>query len=90
MTTFTTASNAAYSARAVALGQAYAGTTLKAVSAAVKTAWSTFTSSEKSARSAWQTDRNAAWTAYRTAAVACKAPLGTGDGTHSASDVSGN
>jgi hypothetical protein len=56
----------------------------------VKTAWSTFSASEKSARKAWQASRNTAWTTYRTAAVACKAPAGTGDGANSSLEVAGN
>ena len=90
MTTFTAAQNAAYSARATALQQAYTLTTLKAVRAAVKTAWSTFSASEKTARKAWQTARNSAWATYRTAAVACNAPAGTGDGVDSGLEASGN
>jgi len=90
MTTFTAADNAAYNARATALQQAYALTTLSAVKAAVKTAWSTFSKSEKTARSAWQTARNSAWATYRTTAVACKAPAGTGDGVDSGLEASGN
>ncbi len=90
MTTFTNAESAAYSARAAALQTAYSQSTLTAVKAGVKTAWSTFSASIKSARKAWQTARNNAWTTYRTAAVACKAPAGTGDGVNTGSDVSGN
>jgi uncharacterized membrane-anchored protein len=60
------------------------------VKAAVKSAWSTFSASEKSARKAWQASRNTAWTTYRTAAVACKAPVGTGDGANASLEVAGN
>jgi hypothetical protein len=63
---------------------------LSTVKAAVKTAWSVFSASEKSARKTWQSTRNGAWATYRTAAVACKAPAGTGDGTKSVLEASGN
>jgi hypothetical protein len=42
------------------------------------------------ARHGWQTARVGAWAAYRTTAVACKAPAGTGDGSNSSSEASGN
>jgi hypothetical protein len=60
------------------------------VKAAVKTAWTAFTTSMKSARKAWQTARNNAWTTYRTAAVKCKAPTGVGDGAYSSLEATGN
>jgi hypothetical protein len=56
----------------------------------VKTAWSTFNSAMKSAQKVWMAARNSAWATYRTAAVACKAPAGTGDGANSGSEASGN
>lgn len=90
MTTYTASLNTAYSTRAAALKQAYTLTTTAAVKAAVKTAWSTFSTSAKSARMTWQTSRNTAWATYRTAAVACKAPAGTGDGVDSGLEASGN
>ena len=90
MTTFTSASNAAYATRAAALKQAYTGTTYKEVSAAVKAAWTAFSTSQKSARKTWQMSRDDAWKSYRTVAVACKAPGGTGDGVNSTSETGGN
>jgi len=90
MATFTGASNAAYTARASALKQAYTATTTRGVSTAVKTAWTTFNSAVKSARKAWQAARDTAWQTYRTSATACKAPAGTGDGVNSTSEASGN
>ncbi len=90
MTAYTQGINAAYSARATALGQAYSQTTMKEVRSAVKAAWSTFNKSVKSARKAWQAARNTAWTQYRTSAVQCKAPAGTGDGVNSSLEASGN
>lgn len=76
-----------YSARAVALQAAYSQSTPSAVRTAVKAAWATFNTSAKTARTAWSSSRKSAWTAYRTAAVACKAPEGTGDGSNSVSEV---
>ncbi|MGH7175688.1 MAG: hypothetical protein ACREGR_05015, partial [Minisyncoccia bacterium] len=90
ITTYTGALTAAYSARATALQQAYTNTTLAATRVAVRAAWSTFSASAKSGRKSWQTARNTAWNTYRTAAVACRAPVGTGDGAFSLNDVSGN
>ena len=90
MTTYTGALNAAYGARAAALKTAYTLTTLKDVRAAVKVAWSDFSKAMRSAQGAWKTSRMGAWTAYRQAAVACKAPSGTGDGANSVSEASGN
>ncbi len=90
MTAFTVSSNAAYAARATALQQAYTNTTLAAVRAAVKVAWSDFNTSMKAARKTWLAARNDAWSAYGKAAAACKAPGGTGDGAHISSEASGN
>lgn len=90
MTTFNGAQNAAYAARAAALQQAYTQTTLAAVKTAVKAAWSAFRTTMSTARHGWQTARVGAWAAYRTTAVACKAPAGTGDGSNSSSEASGN
>jgi hypothetical protein len=90
MTTFTGATNAAYSARATALQSAYSQTTAVAVRAAVKTAWNAFTSSMKTARKAWQTARMSAWSTFRTAAKVCKAPGSVSDSGHSVSEASGN
>ncbi|MDP1689655.1 MAG: IPT/TIG domain-containing protein [bacterium] len=89
MTTYGTAVNAAYAARKTALQTAYTLTAVKEVGAAVKTAWSTFNTSMRNAKRAWQTARNAAWTAYRGPAVACNAPAGTGDGINSGFEASG-
>ena len=90
MTTYSSANGAAYTARASALQKAYTQTTAKAVSSAVKASWTTFNSSVKSARKAWQTSRDAAWTTYRKAAAACKAPSEVNDNANSKGEVSGN
>jgi hypothetical protein len=89
MSTLTLVENGAYSAREAALASAYSQTTPKAVAAAVKTAWSTFTTTTKNARTHWQTARTTAWSTYRTAAAACKAPAGVSDSANSTSDLSG-
>lgn len=89
MTSYTGSINSAYAARAAALKQAYTQTSLIAVKNAVKTAWSDFNKSVKSSRKTWVTAKNSAWSQYRTAAVACKAPAGTGDGANSGLEVVG-
>jgi hypothetical protein len=70
--TFTTALNAAHTARASALQQAYTNTTWKAVSAAAKSANAAFSSSTKSARTTWDSARKGAWSTFKTAAAACR------------------
>ncbi len=90
MATFTGATNTAYATRATALKQAYTGTTAKTVATSVKAVWSTFNTSTKNAGKAWQNARNAARAKYRTAAVTCKAPAGTGDDANSSKETSGN
>ncbi len=90
MTAYTASLNSAYSARATALRAAYAITTgLADVKSARKTAWNTFNSSKKAARITWRDARNAAWALYRTTAIACKAPSGTGDGIFSGFEAIG-
>ena len=87
---FTIALNSAYTARANALQQAYALTSTKEVRTAVKAAWAAFSKSAKSARSDWATSRSKAWSTFKTAAAACKAPGNLSDGGNAASEVSGN
>lgn len=89
VTAHSSAVSAAYTARATALSTAYSQTTMSAVRSSVKAAWSSFNSSTKSAQKAWQSAQNTAWKTYRAAAVACKAPTGTGDGMNSDSEISG-
>jgi len=83
----------AVAAREAALGTAVAAaynqTTVKDVGTATRAAWKGFNTAMKNAQNAWKTAQNAAWKAYRTAAVACKAPSGTGDGINSSSEMSG-
>ncbi|HEV7424662.1 MAG TPA: hypothetical protein VGO21_05780 [Candidatus Paceibacterota bacterium] len=80
---------AAYATRATELAGAYANTTAKGVRAGVKIAWADFTKSVKSAANTWKTSRNAAWSAFRTGAKACKPPSGVSDSTSSSAEVSG-
>lgn len=87
--THTSAINAAYAARASALAAAYGQTTASMVRAAVKSAWRTFGSSIKTSQKTLQSAQKAAWKTYRAAAVACKAPDGTGDGSNSGLEISG-
>lgn len=90
VTKFTTEFSSAYSARASALKNAYALTNTKDVKGAIKTAWSSFNSSIKTARKNWQTSKNAAWTQFKTASVACKAPAETSDSANSSSEFVGS
>ena len=91
ITTHAASVNSAYSARTSALATAYSTqTTTATVKSAVKVAWSTFSSTSlKTARKTWQTARNAAWAQYRITGTACKAPSGTGDGSYSGNEMSG-
>ncbi len=80
LTAYTQAVATAYSARATALTQAYAtATSTQAVKVGVKSAWSAFNSSFKSAGSTWRTAKSGAWSAFSSAVKACKAPAGTAD-----------
>ena len=90
MTAYTSAMNAAYNARATALTAAYTQTTMAGLRTARAAAWSTFNTSARTARKAWQSARDSAWKTYRTAAAACKAPGGTSDGANSDLEASGN
>ncbi len=80
---------AAYATRANELAGAYSNTTADKVRPGVKVAWEDFNRSVKNAKSAWKTSRDAAWTAFRSAAKACKVPSGVSDSAHSDSEPSG-
>lgn len=69
----------AYSTRATALADAYKQTTVAGVKGAVKTAWSSFNSSVKSANKTWKKVQSDTWSTFKTAAKACKAPNGVSD-----------
>ena len=86
ITTHTQAVVAAYGVRAVALKAAYTATTSKQLNTDVKAAWKTFDTSMKTAQSTWKASKNKAWETYKTAAVACKAPSGTGDSVHASNE----
>ena len=72
-TTFASAWSAAYSARKSALDNAWTLTDAKARRIAIKSAWTAYAGSVKSARKTWNTDRSATWTAFKTDAKACHA-----------------
>lgn len=81
--------SAAYSARATALQQAYTGSTASEVRTAVKAAWKTFAASLKSAGKAWRSTRASAWSTFKTAAKACKAPATVSDAANVSSEATG-
>ena len=87
--TYTQALSAAYTARAAALANAYGMTNNAAIKAAIKTAWATFTASARSARLAWQSSRNSAWSQYRAALKVCKAPAVATDSSNASSEPAG-
>ena len=79
----------AYATRAIELDGAYSNTNVKAVQAGVKVSWADFNKSVKSASAKWKTNRNTAWSTYRTAVKVCKAPSGVSDSANSGFEVSG-
>ena len=87
--TYNTAVSAAYATRANELAGAYSNTTVKTVQAGVKVSWADFKKSIKSANKAWVASRNTAWSAFKTAAKACKSPAGVSDSANSVSDMKG-
>ncbi len=80
---------AAYATRATELSGAYSNTTAKTLQVGIKTAWADFNKTVKAAATVWKTSRNSAWSAFRTAAKACKATSSITDSTNSGSEVSG-
>ena len=90
ITTLTQAQNAAYSARAGALAQAYTLTSGNgAIRTAIRAAWTTFSAAMRTARTAWQKTRSTAWATFRTTVKACKAPAVATDSANSSLDASG-
>lgn len=87
--THTQAVQAAYSTRANELAGAYSNTTVKTVRAGTKVAWADFTKSIKAASKTWKTNRNTAWSAFRAAVKACKAPSSISDSANSGFEVNG-
>jgi hypothetical protein len=89
ITTYNTAISAAYATRANELAGAYSNTTVKKVQAGVKVSWADFKKSIKSANKAWVTNRNTAWSTFKTATKACKSPAGVSDSANSVSEMKG-
>lgn len=81
--------SAAYTTRANELWGAYSNTTAAKVQVGVKVSWAGFNKTVKSAANTWKTSRNAAWSAFRSAVKACKAPGGVSDSSNSGSEPSG-
>ncbi len=80
----------AYGVRGTSLAQAYTHVPdVGLVRSDIKAAWSTFRASIKSATKTWQGARNTAWSQFKTAARACKAPASVTDTSNSSSEVSG-
>jgi hypothetical protein len=88
-TTYNTAVSAAYATRANELAGAYSNSTVKTVQAGVKVSWTGFNKSVKSATKAWTASRNTAWSAFKTATKACKAPAGVSDSVNSSLEIKG-
>ncbi len=80
---------AAYATRANELAGAYSNNTAKEVQAGVKVSWNDFKKSTKSAANKWKADRDAAWSIFKKAVKACKAPAGVSDAANSLSEVKG-
>jgi hypothetical protein len=88
--TYTAGINTAYTTRASALASAYGLTGNDAIRAAVKAAWSSFSSAVKGTRSAWQKSRASAWQTFRTAIKACgPSATAVADTANTGSEVSG-
>ncbi len=87
--TFSQSIQAAYSARASALAQAWTITNTKQRNAAIRAAWSAFNTAKRTANKTWITSRNSAWAQFRASVKTCKAPLSSTDSANSNSEVSG-
>ncbi len=90
VTAFNQSVSSAYSTRAAALATAY-GKNLGngTLRTDIKAAWTAFTTSMTSARTAWRTSRNTAWSNFRTAVKACKATSVPTDSGNSGLEASG-
>ena len=80
---------AAYATRANELYGAYSNTTVAKVQPGVKVAWAGFKKTTKLATNTWKKNKNAAWSAFRSAVSICKAPAGVSDSSNSGSEPSG-
>jgi acyl-CoA reductase-like NAD-dependent aldehyde dehydrogenase len=69
---FSTARSAALTQRASALDAAWSLTDRKAITAAVKTAWSTFKTTNGAARKSYNTAIRSAWSTFSASAKTCK------------------
>ncbi|MEK7128210.1 MAG: hypothetical protein AAB933_01425 [Patescibacteria group bacterium] len=79
---------AAYSTRANELAGAYSNTTVAKVRVGVKVAWADFNKTKKAAANIWREAQRGAWSAFRSAVSACKAPTGVSDSSNSSSEPS--
>ena len=73
LTAYTTAMSSAFSSRKSALVAAWAMPARTDRNAAIKSAWSAFHSSEKTATASWKQSKKEAWSVFKTASVDCKA-----------------
>jgi hypothetical protein len=71
MTTYSASVNAAYATRASALAAAYASTDTTTVKNSVKTAWANFKGAMTAAKKGWQSSKEGAWNAFKTAIKSC-------------------
>lgn len=78
---------AAYATRANELAGAYSNDTVDEVKAGVKVSWADFKKSVKNAKSKWKGDQSAAWTVFRSAVKACKAPSGVSDSANASAEA---
>lgn len=85
--TYTNAVNAAYATRTNELTGAYSNKTVKEVQAGVKVSWADFNKTTKAANKTWTTNRNTAWSTFKTATKACKSPSGVSDFGNSGLEV---
>lgn len=77
----------AYGARAIALQQAYSGSSTAEVRTAIKTAWSNFNKSVRTANAAWKKTRDSAWSSFRTSLKDCGAPAAITDSLNSSLEI---
>lgn len=90
MSTYSQSVNSAYTKRATDLATAYSQTTGEAVKTGVKSAWSGFASTTKTAKRSWKNTRDNAWKTFKTSVKACKASTSITDASNSITEVSGD
>jgi len=86
---YTQALSSAYGTRSSALQMAYNNTDAKQVRTGIKSTWTVFKTATKNATKAWRATRTSAWTAYKKAAKACKAPSSINDSGNAGLEVAG-